>query len=239
MTITDIHSHILPYIDDGAEDIEESFAMAEIAVSEGIGNIVCTPHALRDYDEIIEEAEEARTKLQETLDLRNIPLKLRGGFEVYITERFLDFKHPEKLTLNNSKYILLESGFERLPSCMEEVLHLLRISNLTPVMAHPERYLYLKKNFDVCETLKKSGMLFQLNAGSLTGMYGKTAQKQAQKLLKKGYIDFIGTDAHSASRRPPHIQEAIFAGEKICGNTIRKILNANLALIDYSEEKER
>ena len=237
--ITDIHSHILPDIDDGAEDIEESLAMAEIAVAEGIGGIICTPHALRGYEEIIGEAEEARRTLREALGKRNIPLKLYSGFEVYIAEQFLDYESPEKLTLAGGQNILIETDFDRVPECMEEALHLIRVSGLRPVLAHPERYLYLKKDFALCEMWKENGMLFQINAGSLTGLYGSAAQKMARKLLKKGFADFIGTDAHSAGRRAPRIQEAIRAGEKICkGNGMRKILEHNINLITNIEAEE-
>ncbi|WP_066686303.1 tyrosine-protein phosphatase [Christensenella intestinihominis] len=231
--ITDLHSHIIPYIDDGADDIETSIEMAGIAVSEGIERIVCTPHAISGYDELIPEANRQREELQRQLDHRGISLRLYQGFEVYVNEAFLDYEHPERLALNGGRHILIETGFERVPRCMEEVLYLLRITGLQPILAHPERYLYLKKDFEMCDTWKNSGMLFQVNAGSLTGLYGKTAQKTARKLFKKGYVDFIGTDAHSAGRRAPLMKDSLTECRKRYGQDLMdQLLENNKSLTE-------
>jgi len=231
--ITDIHSHIIPYIDDGADDIETSIEMAEIAVSEGIESIICTPHAISGYDELIPEANEQREELQRRLQYRGIPLQLYQGFEVYVNEAFLDYEHPERLAMNGGKHILIETDFERIPACMDEVFYLLRITGLTPILAHPERYLYLKKEFALCKEWKNNGMMFQINAGSMAGLYGKTAQKLAQKLLKKGYADMIGTDAHSAGRRAPLIKESLAECRKRHGEgTMEQLLKNNRSLTE-------
>lgn len=233
MKYTDIHSHIIPYIDDGADDIETSIEMAEIAVSEGIESIVCTPHAISGYDELISEANEQREELQRRLDFRGIPLRLYQGFEVYVGEAFLDYEYPERLAMNGGTHILIETDFERIPACMEEVLYLLRITGLTPILAHPERYLYLKKDIAACEVWKSGGMLFQINAGSLTGQYGGTAQKTARKLLKKGYADFIGTDAHSAGRRAPLIKGGLAeCGKRFGQSMVSRLLENNKSLAE-------
>lgn len=231
--ITDIHSHIIPYIDDGADNMETSIEMAEIAVSEGIENIICTPHAFSGYDELMERADEQRIELQQQLQYRNIPVRLYPGFEVYISDNFLDYEHPERLALNGGSYVLIETDFERIPDCMNEALYLLKITGLTPILAHPERYLYLKKEFSLCEMWKKNGMLFQINMGSLNGLYGSMAQKMARKFFKKGYVDFIGTDAHSAGRRAPLIKDGIAECRRRYGaHTAEQLLKNNKDLME-------
>ncbi len=232
MRRVDLHTHILPGIDDGARDMQESIEMAKIAAEEGITDIVCTPHLIADYDAGIRLAEERRAELSAQLARQNIPVRLHKGYEVFLNQCFLDYRTPEKLTIGHSNHILVEMNFEQMPEDFDEFLHLMRVSKLMPILAHPERYRFLWKDFGLCKSMRERGILFQMNAGSILGMYGPMAQKMAKKMLKRGMVDLIGTDAHSTQKRAPWIRESLeFCEKKFGVETVKVIHQNSMALI--------
>jgi protein-tyrosine phosphatase len=191
----DIHTHILPNIDDGAQTLTQSLEMINEACNAGFTSIICTPHYSQNkYDTPIETIEELINKLQNYLP-ENI--KLYIGAEVYISTD-IDVLVKQKMvsTLNNSKYILFELPMHTKVIYMEEVVDKLLQSGLIPVLAHPERYTYLQKNMDVYQKLIEKGVLFQCNFGSIISYYGKNAKRTIKKLLKNDMVHFLATDTH-------------------------------------------
>lgn len=194
----DIHSHLLPGIDDGAKDMEDSIELIQKMASYGIKNFITTPHILGDVypntPEII------TNKLQEVkLELvkRNLTeINLDAAAEYMLDERFSAIlENGELLTLKDN-LVLVEMSYFSPPLNLYDILFQLQLKGYKPVLAHPERYNAYHNNFEQYHKLKRAGCLFQLNLLSLTEQYGKGVQKTAEKLLKENLYDFVGTDTH-------------------------------------------
>ena len=206
----DIHSHILPGLDDGPDDMDESVTIAEIAFREGISKIICTPHAARGYDELIRAADDGLASLREKLEEKRIPISLQLGFEVLVSEQLLYYENLKQLAflLNGRQHMLLEFNFNRFPDCLNELLYLLQLENIQPIFAHPERYYYLHDNITFLKNMKSRGVMIQVNTGSITGNFGPDVQKFVKKIIKNGLVDFIATDTHSKGKRGPYMMQA-------------------------------
>jgi protein-tyrosine phosphatase len=194
----DMHSHLLPGIDDGAKDLETSIALIQKMASYGIKNIITTPHVLGDVypntPEIIKRAlKEVRAALQE----RNMTdITIDAAAEYMLDEQFSAILEKDKLLTLKDKYVLVEMSYFNAPINLYELLFEIQLKGYKPVLAHPERYNFYHNNFKEYYKLKTAGCLFQLNLLSLTKHYGKHVQKTAEKLLKEHMYDFAGTDAH-------------------------------------------
>ncbi|PZE20483.1 tyrosine-protein phosphatase [Paenibacillus xerothermodurans] len=198
----DIHCHILPGLDDGAQTLEDALAMAEAAVEQGIHTIIATPHhATRSYDNEADTVRDAIQQLNTSLYLHNIPLNIVPGHEIRVHAKLLDELDSHKLlTLNESRYIMLELPRDHIPAGINETLYELRLRRLVPVIAHPERHTELLSEPARLPELAEQGVLFQLTAGSVLGHFGKAVQKFSLSLCREGLIHFIGSDAHNAIR---------------------------------------
>ncbi|TDQ24079.1 tyrosine-protein phosphatase [Tenacibaculum caenipelagi] len=194
----DIHSHLLPGIDDGAKDIDNSISLIEKMYSYGIKNFITTPHVLGDVypnssTTIKEKLEEVRTALKER-GLKDI--SINAAAEYMMDERFTErLKADDILTLKDN-YILVEMSYFNAPYNLYDILFEIQLKGYKPVLAHPERYNFYHNDYQNYYKLKKAGCVFQLNLLSLTEQYGKGVQKTAQKLLSEGMYDFVGTDTH-------------------------------------------
>ena len=189
----DIHSHILPGIDDGAKNVEESLKLISEMKKIGFSKIIGTPHT---YEGLYENTNES---IKRSYDL--LKKKLKKEIEIdYASEYMINgeilkrIKEKSLLTLKNN-YILIEMSFISAPRNLYEVIFQLQLNNFIPVLAHPERYLYI--DYDEFNKLKKIGCKFQLNLLSTTGYYGNLVSKTCDKLLKNELIDFVGSDIHS------------------------------------------
>lgn len=190
----DIHSHILYGIDDGSRTKEESIELLRYLEEQGVEKIIVTPHYIENtkYEATISK----KQKLIDELS-KKTSIKLYIGNEVYFSDKTLELLRRKKLScLNNSRYLLIELPMSSKIKDLDEMIFDLTISGVVPIIAHPERYLYVQKDITYLDKLKESGALFQSNYGSLTGNYGKSAEKAIKKLLKKGYVSFMGTDIH-------------------------------------------
>lgn len=196
----DIHSHILYGIDDGAKTLEESIEILKKANTRGVTDIILTPHYVADsiYTSSIKENKIILKKLKQELKKEQININLYLGNEVYVDES-LSSSLSNISTLNNSRYILIEFPMNNKCLNLEEVLYQLKKEKLIPIIAHPERYSYYYKDYLFFEKLIKQGCLLQGNIGSLYGDYGKKSQKMIKALLKRGMIQFIGSDIHHKS----------------------------------------
>lgn len=194
----DIHSHLLPGIDDGAKDLDNSLELITTMYEYGIKNFITTPHVLGDV--YPNSSKTIQTKLQEVkeeLIRRGInDITFRASAEYMLDEQFSErLKNNDILPLKDT-FILVEMSYFNAPFNLYEMLFEIQLKGYKPILAHPERYNFYHAEFENYYKLKKAGCLFQLNLLSLTEQYGKGVLKTAQKLLKENMYDFVGTDTH-------------------------------------------
>lgn len=192
----DIHSHLLPGIDDGAQTLKESLSLIKQFHLLGYTKLITTPHIISDYypnnREII--TEKLRT-VKEALILEKIDIKLEASAEYYVDMNFLNLIEEGNLLTFMDHYVLFETAYINKPIVLEEIIRILLLKGYIPVLAHPERYVYLHNDIENYKRLKALGVLFQINAKSLYN-HSKASYNIAQKLIKLGLVDFIGSDAH-------------------------------------------
>ncbi len=195
---TDMHSHLLTGIDDGSPDIETSLYLIKGMMDLGYTKLITTPHIMwdmyRNTHDIIKEKE---ALLQEAVQKEGLNVEIRAAAEYFLdenTEKLLKENVP-LLTISGNM-VLVEFSMAYPSHSLKDMLFEMQMQNYQPIIAHPERYLYLDQNKDFYEELKDIGCLFQLNLLSVAGYYGKSANELAQFLIKKEYYDLIGTDLH-------------------------------------------
>lgn len=195
---TDMHSHLLPGIDDGSPDVEVSLELIRGLLAMGYKKLITTPHVLWElYANTPEKITEALTLLRKAVAEAGIEVEIAAAAEYYIDEYFeslLRHKTP-LLTLSGNK-VLVEFSMVTAPLDLQQVLFDMQIQGYQPVIAHPERYTYLLNRKEFFDELKEAGCLFQANLLSFTGYYGKPVQELCDYLAKKGYYDLAGTDLH-------------------------------------------
>ena len=201
----DFHSHILPNIDDGSTSMEESIKLIKEAEQAGFTGIISTSHYLQNYYECDEEE---RKSLLDKLNVGTPNLYL--GSEIYITTEIVELIEDKKAsTINNTQYVLFELPMNSKPLFVKDVVYKLIESGYKPIIAHPERYSYVKEDIEFAKELKDMGALFQSNYGSVIGMYGSSAKKTLKKLLKEDLISFLGSDVHKAGQIYPQIPKIL------------------------------
>ncbi|MCM3633956.1 tyrosine-protein phosphatase [Paenibacillus camelliae] len=200
----DIHTHILPGLDDGAGSLDESIALAEQAVQNGIHTVIATPHHhARGYYTSYEQIELEAAKLNDELDKRGIALEVLVGQEVRVYDELLqDLEGGLLTTLASTQYMLIEFPSSNVPKGADELFHELRLLDITPIIAHPERNRELAGNLRLLSELVEAGALAQLTSSSVSGNMGRKLQKLSLEMCKKGLVHFIASDAHHAVKRP-------------------------------------
>ncbi|MEM8686272.1 MAG: CpsB/CapC family capsule biosynthesis tyrosine phosphatase [Pseudomonadota bacterium] len=206
----DLHSHILPGIDDGAPDLDTALDMARAAIKDGIQVMACTPHITPGvYNNDADVIEEAVVALRRALEQRNLRLELVVGADVHISPNMGEYLvSGDWPRLAGTQYFLFEPPHHVMPP------HLLRIADdlleegLVPVLTHPERLSWIDGHYEVIGALRELGVLLQLTAGSLTGDFGSTVKSWADRMLADGYVDLLATDTHDAKARPPVLSRA-------------------------------
>jgi protein-tyrosine phosphatase len=207
----DLHCHILPGLDDGPEDMEETLAMARIAVREGIHTVVGTPHTLNEAFVIpMARIREVTAEVREALTRKKIPLNLLPGAEVrFCPEILRHVKEGNAGTLNdNGRYILLEFPALSTPPGLKEEIFSLTRNGVFPVIAHPERNPEIQRNLGILTDLAAMGALFQVTAMSLTGEFGPSTKRCAEEMVRRRLAHVIASDAHWARDRVPALVEA-------------------------------
>lgn len=196
----DIHSHLLPGIDDGAKNIEESLELINTLASFGINNIITTPHVLgsiwpNSSDTILDKLD----LVLEALEKNNLShIKIDAAAEYMLDEEFVKLLQTRDLLTLREDSLLVELPFIMAPVNLYEILFDVQLAGYKPILAHPERYGYYHNNFDHYHKLKEAGCRFQINLLSLTGHYGKPIQKTCEKLIEIGLVDFAGSDTHNS-----------------------------------------
>lgn len=201
----DIHAHILPGLDDGAQDYETAILMAQMAQESGVTDIIATPHAnqrSRYENYVSEDLDERLLILQAAARRANLQIRIHPGMEVFGTPNLPSLLRAGKVrTLAGSRYLLVEFAFREDPYFMERTLSKLRDEGVDPIVAHPERYIALQDMPDILFAWAENGIHLQMNKGSLNGAFGRGAQKTAQLMLSYDLADVIASDAHGTERR--------------------------------------
>jgi tyrosine-protein phosphatase YwqE len=191
----DLHSHLIPGIDDGAKTLDDSIQLILELKALGFHKIITTPHIMSDYYRNTPESINSGLYLLRTeLLKRNIDIEIEAAAEYYYDEYFLELLKTDNLLTIHKEYLLFELSYLTKPSGIDEVIFKIQTKGLKPLLAHPERYPFLKMA-DYTK-YKEAGCLFQLNILSLTGHYGEQAMNNATQLIELGYIDFLATDLH-------------------------------------------
>lgn len=195
----DIHSHLLPGLDDGAQSMVDSLELLQRFEALGYRKVITTPHIMSDFyrntpEGIRQKLEEVRRAARE----ENIRIEIEAAAEYYLDEVFFEqLDRPEELLTFGNKYILFETGFINQPAILLEALFKMQSQGLKPVFAHPERYAYLQGNYSLAVDLAERGALLQINLNSLCGYYSSMAKKTAEKLIDDGLVSFVGSDMHN------------------------------------------
>lgn len=221
----DIHCHILPGVDDGAKDEQESEQMLKIAYAEGIRKIVATPHYYAGIDSgELEKREKAFEKLKVLAKKTASDLEIFPGAEIFYESEILDELRQGKVpTLNHTRYVLVEFPTDIDYSYIFHAVQNLQYTGKRPVIAHIERYDALKSEAHV-RSLVETGAWMQVNAASLTGHRSWSTRRYLLKLMRLGLVRVIGTDAHGSNHRPPKMQECAAYLEKKLGRELRDLL---------------
>lgn len=198
MNFVDIHSHLLPGIDDGAKTIEDTIALITKMDAMGIQNFITTPHVMgsiwpNSTDDILDKLDLVHEALEKH-DLGYI--KIDAAAEYMLDEQFVQrLKERDLLTIREDN-LLIEMSYLSAPVNLFEMLFDIQLAGYNPILAHPERYNFYHNKFEMYEKLKNAGCRFQINLLSLTGYYGTHVKKAALKLLENNMIDFAGSDLH-------------------------------------------
>jgi protein-tyrosine phosphatase len=194
----DVHSHLLPGIDDGVRSFEQAEEIIKTFLDLGYRKIITTPHVMSDtYRNTTEIILSKLAELQVYLKSRNIEVELSAAAEYYLDEDLLaKLDKGESLLTFGQKYLLFETNFLTEPMNLRDFVFLAATRGYRPVLAHPERYLYLQNDYQLMQELLDRGVLFQCNISSFTGYYSKAVQTTVNKMVDRGMIHFLGSDCH-------------------------------------------
>lgn len=207
--MVDLHCHILPGVDDGAEDLAQALEMARMAADSGLRTIVATPHCNLPWGA---EENDATVWMRSLTDLRKavaeaeIPLEILPGAEVFCTPALPELLERKKLqTLAGSRYLLMEFYFDESPEFMENCFEIAGHRGYVPVVAHPERYEASWRDPELVPRWFRGGCVIQLNKGSILGRLGSRAETVSKFLLERGFAHVVASDAHGTNARTPHM----------------------------------
>jgi len=197
---TDVHSHLLPGIDDGSPDVSTSLELIKGLKALGYTKLITTPHIMWDMyqntrDGILSLLDEMRDVLREA----DVDIELDAAAEYFLDDYVMSLLKKKKrlLTFGDNNMVLAEFSMASPPIDLRAILFEMRMQDYQPVIAHPERYVYLENTKEFYDELKDAGYLFQLNLLSLAGTYGRSVKELANYLIDKGYYDLVGTDLHN------------------------------------------
>lgn len=197
--MVDIHTHVIPNVDDGSPNLETSIAMIKHEIAIGVDTIYCTPHHLyQKYEKSVDEIKQNFLLLKEAVEKENLPIKLYLGQEICYTHRENILKMLEEgklLTLNNTKRVLLEFSFHREPEDLMDVIYNFGVHGYEIIIAHVERYSWM--TFNKVVALRSEGALIQINSNSYLGLTSWKEKRFVKKLLKNGLVDYVASDTHS------------------------------------------
>lgn len=195
---TDIHCHLVPGVDDGSPDAATSADLIERMQGWGIKRILTSPHVTQNtFENDRTTIAPAMAELHQELDRRGNNIHIENHAEYRIDEFFAKYLEKNDLMLLPDNHILIENSYMQEPWNLDQLVFDLQVKGLSPILAHPERYIYYYTHKNRYQELHNAGLMFQINLLSLAGSYGKPEQKMAEHLIKEGLVDFIGTDLHN------------------------------------------
>lgn len=222
--IIDLHCHILPNVDDGAENMEETIEMLSIAVEEGISGIVATSHAKAEMLQQSERYLESYREILKYIELNNIPIQIYYGNELYYSDGILSaLRNGEVHTLNGTHYVLVEFPIYENYYYIERGIRNLQNLGYWPIVAHVERYEELQSE-DKIRKLIELGAYIQVNTSSILGKSGITTRMFCTKLLRKRLVHIVATDAHGSKHRRPEMKDCLKLIDRIAGEKYRRII---------------
>jgi len=220
----DIHSHLIPSIDDGAKDMERAIELILALKEMGYKKLITTPHVSDMFLNSSKDILDAYTGLKKELVKREIDIEIEVAAEYYIDENFVELlKKKDLLSFGKNKYILFELSYFTPTEDLESLIYDIKLSGYTPVLAHPERYVYFHNHIDRYRNIKEMGVLFQINLTSIANYYSDDITKIVKMLIHNGMVDFIGTDIH-------HRQHIKFLKKAMSKQIYKKIFKYNKIL---------
>lgn len=243
----DMHSHILPNIDDGARSVEETFHLIQEAKEVGFEAIIATSHYMEGYYETDTPEREIWVKaIYDKLQEKNIDINLYLGNEIYLSENMITLLEEGKAsTINDTSYVLFEMPLNVEPLNLYDVIYEMQQYKLVPILAHPERYTFVQEEPELIYDLIQKGVLMQANYASVIGYYGQKAQMIVKKLLENNMIHFLGSDVHRQNTIYSRIPQILEELKSIIGKskleeltTINPKLVLNNKRIDIDEPKK-
>jgi protein-tyrosine phosphatase len=232
----DLHTHLLPGIDDGSKSMEQSLEMARIAVDDGITVMACTPHIYPGlYMNDAAGITAGRDKLQRHLDESGINLRLVVGADAHLVPELLSGLQSGRVpTLNNSRYFLLEPSHHIAVPNFDSAVFEIMVAGYMPIITHPERLTWIEDHYSTFVDMAKRGVWLQLTAGAIVGKFGSRAKYWSERLLSDGLVHIIASDAHNTGRRSPQMSEAFEMAVKQMGKqeATRMVLGRPKAILD-------
>jgi protein-tyrosine phosphatase len=215
----DLHSHILPGVDDGAAELEAALAMARASVADGVGVLACTPHILPGlFHNSGPEIRLAVARLQEELDAHDIPLRLVTGADNHVIPDFVPaLRRGHLLSIADTRYVLVEPPHHSAPPRLGDLLFGIMTAGYVPIVTHPERLTWIETHYDLIADLARRGVWMQITAGALTGSFGRRAKYWGERMLCEGLAHIIATDAHDMTSRPPILSQGYACAERLVG----------------------
>ncbi len=229
----DIHTHILPGIDDGAQTEEDSLNMAKMAVDQGIHTIIATPHHKNGSYENARDSILTYTEILNNLfQSHGLPLTLLAGQETRINGDMVEgLEIGEILPLNDTQYVFVEFSSSHVPNYAKQVLFDIQVAGYIPIIVHPERNQELLERPDILYNFVRKGALTQITAGSLVGKFGKNIQKFSHQLIEANLTHFIASDAHNTTTRSFWMQEAFATVKETYGTSTYYMFIENSQLL--------
>lgn len=237
----DIHTHIIPGIDDGSKSVEETFNLLKEAKEAGFDEIISTSHYMEKYYEAPEEERKMWIdSIQKALTQKGIDIQLHLGSEIYLSDNIIDLlKEHKASTMGGTNYVLFEMPLNEKPLNLYDMIYEMQQYKLVPILAHPERYSFIKTDADLVYDLIEKGVLMQCNYASIIGGYGQRAQIIARKLLENSMVHFLGTDVHKQEGIYTNIQEALKEIKKIVGeDELYRLTTSNAENVLQNKEVE-
>ena len=194
---TDLHSHLIPGIDDGSKSLEESIALLKRFQELGYSKVITTPHVMSDfYRNTPEIILSGLAEVKSAIEKEGLEIEIEAAAEYYLDDYFEDLIAKNNLLTFGDNYILFELSFQNPPTRIKEVIFNLITGGYKPILAHVERYPFYFNEWDTLEDLRNRGTNFQLNINSLSGQYGPQVKKMGQDLINRNWIEVIGSDCH-------------------------------------------
>ncbi len=245
----DFHNHILPNVDDGSTSLEMSLRMLHTAAEQGITDVVNTVHFQHPKVDGKDISVKACLPVLETLqtesDKQGLGIKLHLGAEVFYLPNLLDIREHSMVTMGHGKYMLIEFLTRDLPSSHRQVLFDLKMNGITPIIAHPERYKPVQEDLGIVGRWIRAGCLIQVDAGSITGILGKSAHRSAIDIVRANLCQLVGSDAHDDQKRNFCLKEAVTVCKSLAGGITEswvtvnpmKILQGDTIIVDIDEDR--